>query len=71
MCSIGGWDQGSLIFSIIANSPQSRTKFSKAVFNFIKNHHCDGVNIAWLHPAQRGGIPNDKMSFSLLLQVIN
>lgn len=70
MCSIGGWDQGSLIFSIIANRPQSRIQFSAAVFNFVKRHNCDGVNIAWLHPGQRGGIPNDKISFGLLLQVI-
>ena len=53
MCSIGGWDQGSLIFSIISNNALSRTKFSMAVFDFIKKHGCDGVNIVWLHPSQR------------------
>ena len=69
MCSIGGWDQGSLIFSIISNNPSSRALFSMSILEFVREHQCDGVNIAWFHPAQRNGIPNDKKTFSLLLKV--
>jgi len=68
MCSIGGWDQGSLIFSIISNNALSRTKFSMAVVKFIKEYGCDGVNIVWLYPAQRSGIPSDKYTYGLLLK---
>lgn len=69
MCSIGGWDQGSLIFSIIANNANTRGVFSMSVVDFMKEHGCDGVNLVWLHPAQRNGISSDKKSYGLLLKV--
>ncbi len=68
MCSIGGWDQGSLIFSIISNNALSRTKFSMAVVKFVEENECDGVNIVWLHPGHRSGIPSDKYTYGLLLK---
>lgn len=67
--SVGGWSIGSLIFSIIANNVASRAQFSQSVVDFIQLYDCDGVNIAWMHPSQRGGIPIDKVAYGVLLMV--
>jgi GH18 family chitinase len=58
---VGGWKTGSLIFSILANSVASRAQFTQSVHEFLHQYECDGVNIAWMHPSQRGGIPLDKI----------
>jgi chitinase len=52
--SVGGWKTGSLIFSIIANNVASRAQFTQSVVEFLQQYECDGVNIAWMHPSQRG-----------------
>lgn len=65
--SVGGWDVGSLIFSILANNVASRAQFTQSVLDFLELYECDGVNLAWMHPSQRGGIPIDKIAYSVLL----
>lgn len=61
LVAIGGWNEGSSIYSQVAASPALRQNFVRNVVNFIIRHNLDGLDFDWEYPALRGGNFNDKV----------
>ncbi|CAO1341927.1 unnamed protein product [Diamesa tonsa] len=69
MFSIGGSNAGSTLFSGIAASSATRTRFAQSVANFCNEHGFDGFDFDWEYPCQReGSQAADKGNFTLLLR---
>lgn len=64
--AIGGWNEGSKNYSIMAADPLRRQTFVQQATNFIRKHNFDGLDLDWEYPTQRGGDPKDRESFVLL-----
>eukprot|EP00092_Neocalanus_flemingeri_P017579 GFUD01019020.1.p1 GENE.GFUD01019020.1~~GFUD01019020.1.p1 ORF type:complete len:440 (+),score=91.01 GFUD01019020.1:70-1389(+) len=65
--AIGGWNDGSKKYSDMARDPLWRKKFVRSAALFVLLHKFDGLDIDWEYPARRGGVPEDKDNFILLL----
>ncbi|XP_043277380.1 acidic mammalian chitinase-like [Venturia canescens] len=68
MVGIGGWNEGSRKYSIMASSPNSREIFVNSAVKFLKRYSFDGLDINWEYPNQRGGKLEDVKNFVLLLK---
>ncbi|XP_014214944.1 probable chitinase 2 isoform X2 [Copidosoma floridanum] len=53
-------------FSNMARS--HREHFAKNAKEFLRRHKFDGMNIDWQYPTRRGGKPEDKQNFGLLMK---
>ncbi|KAH7963159.1 hypothetical protein HPB52_019779 [Rhipicephalus sanguineus] len=69
LLAIGGWNEGSQKYSQMASSPEGRQRFAQSVLSFLDKHGFDGLDLDWEYPAARGGVPQDKQNFVLLIQV--
>ncbi|XP_059487163.1 acidic mammalian chitinase-like [Neocloeon triangulifer] len=63
LVAIGGWNEGSEIFSNLVGDSSMRASFVNNLYNFVKNYGFDGLDLDWEYPAQRGGRPEDKQNF--------
>ena len=45
IASIGGWDQASELYSVIARNDYIRRIFSQSVLEFLLRYNFDGLNI--------------------------
>ncbi|XP_037510731.1 chitinase-3-like protein 1 isoform X1 [Rhipicephalus sanguineus] len=68
LLAIGGWNEGSQKYSQMASSPEGRQRFAQSVLSFLDKHGFDGLDLDWEYPAARGGVPQDKQNFVLLIQ---
>lgn len=69
MAAIGGWNEGSRKFSLVAANPALRRHFIEASINFCRKYQFDGVDLDWEYPAQRGGNETvDKENHAVWLQ---
>ena len=68
MISIGGWNQGSQVFSNMSLTPGSRKIFIRSLLLFLDQYPFDGVDLDWEYPAQRDGRPEDRKNFLSLLK---
>lgn len=50
---MGGWNEGSQNFSIVAKDPALRLRLAHNVLSFIQQYGFDGFDIDWEYPAQR------------------
>ncbi|XP_033336669.2 putative chitinase 2 [Megalopta genalis] len=68
--AIGGWNEGGKNYSDLASSPERRGKFISSVVQFLKRYNFNGFDLDWEFPADpaRGGIPEDKENFVLLVK---
>lgn len=66
MLSIG--DLGGTMFSIVASSNRTRSRFIASVLDFCNEFNFDGVDIDWEFPGFRTGSKDDKKNFVLLLR---
>lgn len=66
--SVGGWNDGSVQYSEMISTAYTRKIFINSVVSWLTRYGFDGLDIDWLYPAQRGGLPQDKQNFPLLLQ---
>ena len=67
--AIGGWNdsQGDK-YSRLVNSAEARARFIRHVTKFLLKYHFDGLDLDWEYPGKRGGKPEDKENFILLIQ---
>ena len=71
MIAVGGWNNGGYVFSQMASTKAGRAEFIKSSMDLIMEYKFDGVDLDWEYPGvgSRGGRPEDKENFSLLIQV--
>ncbi|XP_033233953.1 chitinase-like protein 3 [Drosophila pseudoobscura] len=68
MFTIGGWLEESSDFSKMAADARKRDRFFTSLVRFMYGWGFDGVQIDWRYPTQRGGKPEDRKNFILLLE---
>ncbi|XP_064075613.1 probable chitinase 2 isoform X1 [Vanessa tameamea] len=66
--SLGGWNEGSVKFSRMASDKWKRAKFVKSVTQYLEKYGFDGLNVMWKYPTLRGGRPEDKKNFVILIK---
>ena len=47
----------------MAADPAARKTFIDSVIVLLKAHNFDGLDMDWEYPAERGGVPEDKVNF--------
>uniref|UniRef100_W8B3L3 Acidic mammalian chitinase n=1 Tax=Ceratitis capitata TaxID=7213 RepID=W8B3L3_CERCA len=69
IAAVGGWNEGSRNFSIVANDPERRQRFVRSAVQFIQRHGFDGLDMDWEYPNQRHNLTfDDKNNFVTLLR---
>ncbi|XP_046455827.1 acidic mammalian chitinase-like [Daphnia pulex] len=68
LIAIGGWNEGSEKYSLMASDPAKRAIFVNSVVNFLITYNFDGFDFDWEYPGNRGGAIIDKINFVLLLR---
>lgn len=71
LASVGGWDWSG-VFSDMALTKQSRSRFIESVVSFIEKYNLDGLDIDWEYPAMPGATnnfrPADTQNYTLLVK---
>ena len=68
LIAIGGWNEGSTKYSLMAATKKSRKQFVYSVLRFLDKHSFDGLEVDWEYPTKRGGHPRDRKKFTLLVR---
>lgn len=70
MLAVGGWHLGGEVFSKMVSTPESRAAFVWSALRWMLDYKFDGLEIIWKYPGyeKRGGRPQDKENFALLLK---
>lgn len=69
MASIGGWNEGSEKYSLIANDANKRKTFIDSSLVFLKKYNFDGLDLDWEYPGQRNSNNlKDKENFVIWLK---
>lgn len=66
--AIGGWNEGSTKYSHMAADAGRRGTFVKSATDFLLKYKFNGLDLDWEYPTQRGGQPQDKQNFALLVK---
>ncbi|XP_042888796.1 chitinase-3-like protein 1 [Penaeus japonicus] len=66
--AVGGWNEGSEDYSVMSGDPAKRKTFVDSSVALVRKHKFDGLDMDWEYPAARGGVPEDKDNFIILLQ---
>jgi len=66
--AVGGWNEGSLQYSMMAEHPSRRATFIASCLEFMEKEGFDGLDMDWEYPGQRGGFPRDRENFVTLLK---
>merc|ERR1712088_664882 len=66
--AIGGWNEGSAKYSAMAKDPKARAAFANSTLSFLQKYNFDGLDLDWEYPGKRGGSPEDKENFILLIK---
>ncbi|XP_026316249.1 probable chitinase 2 [Hyposmocoma kahamanoa] len=66
--AIGGWNEGSIKYSRMAETRENREKFIKSVLVFLDTYKFDGLDLDWEYPAIRDGRPIDKVNYVSLVK---
>lgn len=62
LVAVGGWNEGSKRFSLVARDPSKREKFVDDVVRFLQRHGFDGLDLDWEYPGQRHSLDNEDRS---------
>lgn len=68
LVAIGGWNEGSETYSAVVANPNLRATFIRDAVNFVLHHGFNGFDLDWEYPGQRGGKPEDKENFAILVK---
>lgn len=69
MAVIGGYNEMSRKYSVVAANPALRRNFINSAVALLKKFNFDGLDLDWEYPAQRdSGNPSDKANFVTWLQ---
>lgn len=68
LLGVGGWNEGSARYSLMASSPTNRATFITSVMALLRAHNFDGMSLDWQYPTQRGGAPEDRANYVILLR---
>lgn len=70
LLAVGGWNEGSKRFSIVANDPAKRAIFIEEVVQFVQRHGFDGLDLDWEYPGQRHSLTenNDRENYVTFLR---
>ncbi|XP_011142446.1 probable chitinase 2 [Harpegnathos saltator] len=66
--AIGGWNEGSIGYSLLASSPERRKLFIASTINFLQTYGFNGLDFVWMYPGHGGGSTEDKQNFVILLK---
>ncbi|XP_059475812.1 probable chitinase 2 [Neocloeon triangulifer] len=66
--AVGGWNEGSQNYSIMASDPAKRASFISSAVKILNEHNFDGLDLDWEFPSDRGGKPEDKANFVTLVK---
>ncbi|XP_066937419.1 chitinase-3-like protein 1 [Macrobrachium rosenbergii] len=64
--AIGGWNEGSEDYSVMAADHHKRSIFVSSVMTLIRKYGFDGLDFDWEYPSARGGAPHDRENFVVL-----
>ncbi|XP_046382233.1 acidic mammalian chitinase-like [Ischnura elegans] len=67
LLAVGTWDDGSLKYSQMASTGTGRRRFVVSVLDTLKHYGFDGMSLDWEYPGQRGGGPEDRRNYDLLI----
>lgn len=70
LLAIGGWNEGSEKYSLMAERAETRQEFANSVLRFLCYFGFDGLDVDWEYPTQRGGLTEDKENFIALLKCL-
>ncbi|GAB1859274.1 Probable chitinase 2 [Camponotus japonicus] len=68
LLGIGGWNEGSANYSMMASSSDSRKTFIASTVKFLRTYEFDGLDLVWEFPGNRDGTAHDKQNFVRLIQ---
>ncbi|XP_055532203.1 probable chitinase 2 [Wyeomyia smithii] len=68
--AVGGWNEGSEKYSLMAESEETRIAFADNALRFLVQFGFDGLDLDWEFPTMRGGLPEDRENFILLLEAL-
>nr|AFC60662.1 chitinase [Pandalus japonicus] len=66
--AIGGWNEGSEDYSVMADDATKRKTFVDSSVALVTKYGFDGLDLDWEYPAARGGKPQDRANFVTLAQ---
>jgi len=68
LLAVGGWNEGSIKYSKMAEDRASRQTFIKSAVELIRKYGFDGLDLDWEYPGNRDGRPEDKRHFTTLVR---
>uniref|UniRef100_A0A6P7GU94 Probable chitinase 10 n=1 Tax=Diabrotica virgifera virgifera TaxID=50390 RepID=A0A6P7GU94_DIAVI len=71
LLSLGGWNEGSKNFSIVAADQSKRERLARECLALIEEYDYDGIDIDWEYPTLReGSHPSDKVKYTSVIFII-
>lgn len=67
LIAIGGSNETSAVYSLVAADPLKRSAFVENAVKFVKNYGFDGMSIDWLYPKQQK-VSEDKKNYVQLVK---